>query len=572
MAPERIVIDPITRIEGHLRMELEADGGKISKAWACSTQFRGMERILQGHDPRDAWAITQRICGVCTGIHAIASVRAVEDALKYPVPKMAELIRSLVTGIGTVQDHVIHFYHLHALDWVDVTSALKADPEKTARLAASLSPWPNNSAARFREVQQKMAKSVAGGQLSIFTNGYWGHPAYRLPPEANLMALSHYLEALEWQRDIIKLQTIFGGKNPHPNFLVGGMACAINLDNQLTVNDVALAQIEGMIGRARRFAEEVYYPDVVAIAGFYKDYADIGVSSPNLMAMGPSGYSCSGTPAGEPAAGLLLDGDYDRVVPFDQLKIAEFIASSWYTYAEGDKAGRHPWQGETSPRYTGPTPPYKQLSDGQKYTWCKAPRYDGRPVQVGPNARLMLAVARKHQATVELVTGAVRKLGLAKEQLNSTLGRTLCRCLETVQVAGQLEQWFAALREGIGQGDTKTFNPELWEPGSWPRTAQGVGFAEAARGTLSHWVQIENGRIRRYECIVPSTWNSSGRDPDGRLGPYEEALAGSGRHPLLDPKRPLEVLRTIHSFDPCISCAVHLYDATGLPLKEVRAV
>ncbi len=571
MSPERIVIDPITRIEGHLRIELETEGGKISRAWACSTQFRGIEKILQGHDPRDAWAITQRICGVCTGIHAIASVRAVEDALKYPVPKAAELIRNLVTGIGTVQDHVIHFYHLHALDWVDVTSALKADPEKTARLAASISTWPNNSASRFREVQQKVGTSIAGGQLSIFTNGYWGHPAYRLPPEANLMAVSHYLEALEWQRDIIKLQTIFGGKNPHPNFLVGGMACAINMDNQLTINEVSLQQIEGMLRRARRFVEEVYYPDLMAIAGFYKEYADIGISSPTLMAVGESGYSCSGTPS-ESGAGVLVDGAYDRVVPFDHLKIAEYITSAWYSYPDGDKAGRHPWQGETNPRYSGPTPPYKQLSDGQKYTWSKAPRYDGRPVQVGPNARLMVAFARNHQPTVALVSKALQTLGLKKEQLNSTLGRTLCRCLETVQVAGHLEQWFAGLREAINQGDTKTFNPGKWDPGTWPRSAQGVGFAEAARGTLSHWVQIENGRISRYECIVPSTWNSSGRDQDGKQGPYEEALAGSGNHPLLDPKRPLEVLRTIHSFDPCISCAVHLFDATGCLLKEVKGV
>lgn len=572
MAAERIVIDPITRIEGHLRIELETDNGRISNAWACATQFRGIERILQGHDPRDAWAITQRICGVCTGIHAIASVRAVEDALKYPVPKAAELIRSLVTGMGTIQDHVIHFYHLHALDWVDVTSALKADPEKTARLAASISPWPNNSATRFREVRDKIAKSVAGGQLSIFSNGYWGHPDYRLPPEANLMAVSHYLEALEWQRDVIKLQTIFAGKNPHPNFLVGGMACSINLDNQITINEVSLAQIDGMIRRAGRFVEEVYYPDVVAIAGFYKDYADIGASSPSLMAIGQSGYSCAGAPSGEPAAGLLLDGDYDRPVNFDHLKIAEFISSSWYTYAEGDKAGRHPWQGEANPHYTGPTPPFRQLSDGQKYTWCKAPRYDGRPVQVGPNARLMLAVARNHGDTVTLVNKALQELGLTKKQLDSTLGRTLCRCLETVQVSGRLVDWFDELRETIRQGDTTTFNQEKWEPGSWPGTAQGVGFAEAARGTLSHWVQIENGRISRYECVVPSTWNSSGRDQDGRMGPYEEALAGGGKHPLFDAKRPLEVLRTIHSFDPCISCAVQLFDATGLPLKEVRAV
>jgi len=290
------------------------------------------------------------------------------------------------------------------------------------------------------------------------------------------------------------------------------------------------------------------------------------------MAVGQSGYSCAGVPSGEPAAGLLLDGDYDRPVNFDHLKIAEYISSSWYTYAEGDKVGRHPWQGETNPHYTGPTPPFRQLSDGQKYTWCKAPRYDGRPVQVGPNARLMLAVARNHGDTVTLVTRALQDLGLTKKQLNSTLGRTLCRCLETIQVSGRLVDWFEELREAIRQGNSKTFNPEQWEPGSWPKTAQGVGFAEAARGTLSHWVQIENGRVSRYECVVPSTWNSSGRDQDGRMGPYEEALAGGGKHPLVDAKRPLEVLRTIHSFDPCISCAVHLFDATGLPLKEVRAV
>ena len=572
MAPERIVIDPITRIEGHLRIELEAAGGKISKAWACSTQFRGIEKILQGHDPRDAWAITQRICGVCTGIHAIASIRAVEDALNYPIPHTAELIRSLVVGMGTVQDHVIHFYHLHALDWVDVPSALKADPEKTARLAASISPWPNNSATRFREVQQKIGKSISGGQLSIFTNGYWGHPAYHLPPEANLMAVSHYLEALEWQRDVIKLQTIFGGKNPHPNFLVGGMACAINLDNQITLNEVTLAQIEGMIQRARRFVEEVYYPDVMAIAGFYKEYATIGRSTPNLLAVGESGYSCSGIPAGTPAAGLLLDGDYSKVLPFDHLKIAEFVTSSWYTYREGDKGGRHPWQGETNPHYTGPALPYKQLSDGQKYTWTKAPRYDGRPVQVGPNARLMVAFAQKHQPTVELAGKALQTLGLEGKHLNSTLGRTLCRCLESVLVSRRLNEQFAELREAIRQGNTKTFNPDRWEPGSWPKSAQGVGFAEAARGTLSHWVQIENGKISRYECVVPSTWNSSGRDSEGKQGPYEEALAGSGDHPLADAKRPLEVLRTVHSFDPCQSCAVHLFDATGHPLEEVKVV
>jgi len=570
MATQRIVIDPITRIEGHLRIELEADGGRITNAWASATQFRGIETILHGRDPRDAWALAQRICGVCTGIHAIASIRAVEDAVKYPIPRSAELIRNLVTGMGTIQDHVMHFYHLHALDWVDVKSALAADPQATSRLAAAVSPWPNNSATWFREVQQRVAKFASGGQLGIFAGGYWGHPAYRLPPEANLLALAHYLEALQWQREIIRLHAIFGGKNPHPNFLVGGMACSINLDNQLTINDVRLDELKGMVAQAKRFVDQVYYPDVMAIAGFYKDYAAIGAASPTLMALGESGYSCSGPPQGGVIkAGVLLDGNYGSLQAFDPMKISEFVTSAWYSYPEGDKAGRHPWKGDTIPHYTGPHPPYRYLSDKEKYTWVKAPRYDGRPVQVGPNARIMVALAQGHKETMQLAGEALGKLGAGTGALNSTLGRTLCRALETVLVARRMEEWFDGLLEQIRGGDWTTFNPDKWDPKRWPKSAQGVGFAEAARGTLSHWVEIDNGRITRYQCVVPSTWNSSGRDADGQMGPFEHSLAAGGRHPLQDPARPLEVLRTIHSFDPCQSCAVHLVDPSGRGVAEV---
>ena len=570
MATQRVVIDPITRIEGHLRIELETDGGRITNAWASATQFRGIETILQGRDPRDAWALAQRICGVCTGVHAIASIRAVEDALKYPVPRSAELIRNLVNGMGMVQDHVMHFYHLHALDWVDVKSALAADPQATARLASAVSPWPNNSATWFREVQERVAKSVSGGQLGIFAGGYWGHPAYRLPPEANLLAVAHYLEALKWQREIIRLHAIFGGKNPHPNFLVGGMACAINLDNNITINAVRMDELKGLITQARRFVDEVYYPDVMAIAGFYKDYATIGASSPTLLSLGECGFSCAGPPQGGSApVGVLLDGNFRDLQPFDPKKIGEFVTSSWYAYPEGDRGSRHPWEGETVPRYTGARPPYQLLSDKEKYTWVKAPRYDGRPVQVGPNARLLVACAQGQGETVRMVDDALGKLGAGREALNSTLGRTLCRALESVIVARRMEEWYGSLQERIASGDIATFNPDKWEPGSWPKSAQGVGFMEAPRGTLSHWVQIENRRISRYQCVVPSTWNSSGRDAEGNLGPFEHALAAGGRHPLQDPQRPLELLRTIHSFDPCQSCAVHVVDRTGRSVVEV---
>jgi hydrogenase large subunit len=260
VARTKVVVDPITRIEGHLRIEVQAEGGRIADAWASSTQFRGIELVMQGRDPRDAWAFTQRICGVCTVVHAIASCRAVEDALDIRIPPNANTIRNLVHGMQTVQDHVIHFYHLHALDWVDVVSALSADPAETSAIAKSISPWPNNSATWFREVQERIRKFVDSGQLGIFSNGYWGHPAYKLPAPVNLLAVAHYLEALDWQRDVIRLHAIFGGKNPHPNFLVGGMASAINLEDTATINAERLSEIYGMIQRARRFVDEVYWP------------------------------------------------------------------------------------------------------------------------------------------------------------------------------------------------------------------------------------------------------------------------------------------------------------------------
>jgi Ni,Fe-hydrogenase I large subunit len=379
MARTRVVVDPITRIEGHLRIEAQAEDGRIADAWASSTQFRGIETIMQGRDPRDAWAFTQRICGVCTVVHAVASCRAVEDALDIRIPPNANLIRNLIHGMQFVQDHVIHFYHLHALDWVDVVSALDADPADTARIAASLSPWPNNSATYFLEVQNRLRTFVQGGQLGIFTNGYWGHPAYKLPAPVNLLAVAHYLEALDWQRDVVRLHTIFGGKNPHPNFLVGGMASAINLDDTATINAERLTDIHALIKRARRFVEEVYWIDLIAIAGFYKEWAAIGGGTPNYLAVGefPDGDVRDIDSLYFPR-GIILDNDLSQVHPYDQSKVEEFIHSSWYEYSGGDDVGLHPWEGETTPRYTGPEPPWEYLQDHDKYTWMKAPRYEGR--------------------------------------------------------------------------------------------------------------------------------------------------------------------------------------------------
>lgn len=571
MARTRVVVDPITRIEGHLRIEVQAEDGRIADAWASSTQFRGIEIVMQGRDPRDAWAFTQRICGVCTVVHAVASCRAVEDALDIRIPPNANIIRNLIHGMQFIQDHVIHFYHLHALDWVDVVSALKANPADTSRIARQISPWPNNSETYFAEVKKRLERFVASGQLGPFAHGYWGHPAYKLPPEVNLLAVAHYLEALDWQRDVIRVHTIFGGKNPHPNFLVGGMACAINLEDTATINTERLTDISQMISRARRFVEEVYWPDLLAIASFYKDWAAIGGGVGNYLAVGefPEADVRDLDSLYLPR-GIVLRKNLREVVPYDHNKVQEYISSSWYQYSAGDSVGLHPWEGETKPRYTGPRTPWTYLQDEKRYSWMKAPRYDGLPMEVGPLARVLVAYAAGHEDAREVVNETLARLHVGPEALFSTLGRTAARGIETVLLARRMERWYSELVERIGSGDTRTFNGEKWDPQTWPSSARGYGYLDAPRGALGHWVEIRDGKISRYQCVVPSTWNCSPRDPKGQRGPYEAALVD--HHPLLDPRRPIEILRTIHSFDPCMACGVHVLDATGSPIVEVRVV
>ncbi len=569
MAITKVVVDPITRIEGHLRIEAQVENGRILDAWSSITQFRGLEVIMEGRDPRDAWAFMQRICGVCTVVHAVASCRAVENALGIKIPPNANHIRNLVHGMQYIQDHVIHFYHLHALDWVDVVSALQADPAATSRIAKSISPWPNNSETWFAEVKDRVQRFVASGQLGIFTNGYWGHPAYKLPPEVNLLAVAHYLEALDWQRDVIRLHAIFGGKNPHPNFLVGGMASAINLDDTATINAFRLADIQGMIQRAQRFVEQVYWPDVLAVAGFYKDWAAIGGGSDNYLACGefPEGDIDDASTLYMPG-GVILGRNLERVHPFDQSLITEHISSSWYEYSGGDGAGLHPYEGETNVRYTGPAAPWTFLQDETKYSYNKSPRYDGRPMEVGPLSRMLVGYASGHADTREILTEALTRLEVGPGALYSTLGRVAARAAETVLIARRMNVWFDQLVTRIRSGDTSTFTRDNWEPRSWPASARGFGWLDAPRGFLGHWVNIENGKVAKYQCVVPSTWNCAPREPDGTTGAYESCLKAN--HPLANPAQPLELLRTIHSFDPCMSCAVHVLDATGAPVVEVK--
>ncbi len=561
----RIVVDPITRIEGHLRIEAEIEGGFIKDAWSSATMFRGIEKILRGRDPRDAWFWTQRFCGVCTTVHSIASVRAVEDALKIKIPPNAQLIRNIIMGIQNVQDHVIHFYHLHALDWVDITSGLKADPTKTAALAASLSDWPNNSATYFKAIQDKVKAFVASGRLGPFANAYWGHPAYKLPPEANLMATAHYLEALEWQKDVIKIHAILGSKNPHPqSFLVGGMSIPIDPDSQNALNADKLFEIKRLLKKAQDFVEKVYIPDLLAVASFYKEWAGIGGGLGNYMSFGefPDANGNLWFPAG-----ALLNRDLSKVIKVDQGKIAEYVDHSWFDNSAGAGKGLHPFEGETEVRYTGPKPPYKNLDTNAKYSFVKSPRYEEKAMEVGPLARILVAYASGHKETKAVVDLVLGKLEVGAPALFSTLGRTAARGIDALLIAQQTPKWLDELIGNIAKGDYRIHNNESWDPSTWPAEAKGYGFHEAPRGALGHWIKIKDKKIFNYQAVVPSTWNASPRDAKGQRGAYEAALVGT---PVADPNKPLEILRTIHSFDPCLACAVHVMDINGNEVVKVK--
>ena len=578
MSAQTIVVDPVTRIEGHLRIEAQFDGSVITQASSSGTMVRGIEIILQGRDPRDAWAFAQRICGVCTLVHGIASVRAVEDALKYSIPANAQLIRNLMIGTQFVHDHVMHFYHLHALDWVDVVSALKADPKSTSTLAQSISGYARSSPGYFSDVQERVKKLVESGQLGIFSNAYWGHPGYALPPEANLMAVAHYLDALAWQRQVVHLQTIFGGKNPHPNVLVGGAPSAISVHGgagtgSTAVNVVGLQKVAEIIAQMREFVDEVYVPDTLAIGSFYKDWFKTGYGEGigNFMTYGDFPAAGSQDPKTFLVPrGAILNRDLSHIQEVDLTAdedIQEFVAHSWYDYSAGKDAGLHPYRGETRLNYSGPQPPYQHLDTAASYSWLKSPRWKGHAMEVGPLARVLMLYAGGHEPTRDLAHKTLAQLNLPLEALFSTMGRTAARALECKILADAMPQWFDALMANIKAGDVRTFNDKLWEPSTWPSHAQGVGFRVEPRGALAHWIVIDDGKISNYQAVVPSTWNAGPRDAAGVEGPYEAALKGQS---VQDPKQPLEILRTIHSFDPCLACAVHVVDPDGEELIRVR--
>ncbi|MEI8297264.1 MAG: nickel-dependent hydrogenase large subunit [Pseudomonadota bacterium] len=579
---KRVVVDPVTRIEGHLRVEVNLDKDNVIRnAVSTGTMWRGLEVILKGRDPRDAWAFTERICGVCTGTHALTSVRAVEDALGITIPENANTIRNIMQLALYTHDHLVHFYHLHALDWVDVVSALKADPKATAELAQKISSWPMASVGYYRDLQNRIKKFVESGQLGPFMNGYWGNPAYKLPPEANLMAVGHYLQALDFQKEIVKIHTIFGGKNPHPNWLVGGMPCAINVHDTGAVGAInmeRLNMVSSIIDQAIDFIDNVYIPDLLAIAGVYKGWLyGGGLSSQNVMSFGDipehaNDYSAKNLLM---PRGAIINGDLSKIHEIDLKdpeQIQESVDHSWYTYPEGTQA-LHPFDGITSPKFElgpkskGTKTNIEAIDEGAKYSWIKAPRWRGNAMEVGPLARYIIGYAQNNPEFKEPIEKVLKTLDVPVTALFSTLGRTAARGLECSWTAHKLKYFQEKLIANIKAGDSNTANTTKWDPSTWPKEARGVGFTEAPRGALGHWIVIKEGKIDNYQAVVPTTWNGSPRDSKGQIGAFEAALLNT---PVAKADQPLEILRTLHSFDPCLACSTHVMAPDGAEMTRVK--
>jgi len=565
---KRISIDPITRIEGHLRIDCEIENGVVTNAWSSGTMWRGMENIVKGSDPRDAWMIMQRICGVCTTVHAIMSVRAVEDALGAKVPVNAQYIRNMILSAHSMHDHIVHFYQLSAMDWVDITAALNADPDKAAEMLKGVSTWGLNSANEFRNVQNKIKSLVESGQLGIFANGYFGHPAMKLPPEVNLIAVAHYLQALECQRDCNRIVALLGGKTPHiQNLAIGGVANPINLDSQSVLNLERLMFVKSCIDRLNDFVTQVYRVDAAIIAAYYPEWLNLGKTSGNYLSV-PE-YPIDGDNSKFVLTGGYIENfDISTFRPITQQKdefvvkgIKESGKHAWYE----DDEPLEPWAGLTRPKYTG-------WQDEGKYSWVKAPSFYGKVVEVGPLAYLMCNLANENKDTLHHfnhIKGLYEKLSgntLSVDHLHSTLGRIIARTVHCCVLNNILEQQWKLLVDNIGTGDTVAYlKTDIPQTGEF----KGVGFGEVPRGMLSHWVVVKNGKIENYQAVVPSTWNAGPRNQNDEMGPYELSIIGT---PVADPTKPLEVVRTIHSFDPCMSCAVHVVNAENGEVTQVKVL
>ncbi len=565
---QRIVIDPITRIEGHLRIEVVVDDNNVvTQAYSGSTLWRGLETIVRNRDPRDAGFFMQRICGVCTFSHYKAGIIAVENALGIEPPLNAILTRTLMNNALFLHDHPVHFYQLHGLDFVDVVSALSADVRKASDEAFKFCDTPYACGAdKLKEVQDKVGAFVKKGALGPFANAYFGHPTYRLSPEQNLIALSHYLECLRIQRTAAQMMAIFGAKQPHPQSLtVGGVTCVMDI-----MDPARLGEYMSKFNEVADFVNRAYYPDLIMAAKAYGSepsvLGDIGVS--NLWTHKEFQYSKNEWLFD---SGIIMDGDISKVYDLDEDKITEEATHSWYK----NDAPLHPYDGEQEPNYTGLKDEKTMNAQGEmvdskvfdtqgKYTWIKAPRYGGKPLQVGPIANIAVNYAKGNKRVVSVVDKFLKDAGLPLSAVFSTLGRTACRMIEAKVVADNGLLAFNNLIANIKAGDTQTCAKYVIDNS---KEYKGRYIGHVPRGALSHWCRIENGVIKNWQAVVPSTWNATPIDKDGVKGAYEMCLVGLK---IADLKQPLEVIRKIHSYDPCIACAVHVMDTKGNELGKYK--
>lgn len=624
---KHVVVDPITRIEGHLRVEIQVDeaSGKVTDAISSGTAWRGLELVMNDRDPRDAWAYIQRICGVCTSSHALGCLRAVEDAFGITIPKNAHYIRNIIAACLGHQDHIIHFYHLHALDWVSPLEALKADPVATAALqntvlqtyrlpfrgpaAFDTDAYPHDfpiaSPDYYAAIKAKVQKIVDSGQLGIFSAQWWDHPDYQLlPPEVHLMAISHYLEMLDKQKDLVVPHVVFGGKNPHPHYVLGGMPCSISMeDGNAPINAARLAIVDRSINQARHMMNDYYLPDVLAIGHLYvqKGYTSGGgLAKKRVLAFGMfpeepfSGASngdffknllvrCNGV-VEDFASGVMNAKVYDFTEKdlTEADGVAESVEHGWYEYKGGDDKALHPWEGETTPHYTEPKEgtktEWKALNEQGKYSWLKTPKWRGKLCEVGPLARYIVLYTKAKQGLLGELTWAekmiVDQIDAVTKLLNvpveawlpSTVGRTAARALDAQLQAEVSKYFFDKLVANIKSGDTKVANTEKWEPSTWPKEAKGVGLYEAPRGALSHWAVIKDGKITNYQAVVPTTWNACPRDDAEGHGAYEMSMMDT---PVKVADKPLEIVKAVRSFDPCMACSTHLFNAKGEKIRVV---
>ena len=566
MTKKHLVVDPITRIEGHLRIEAIIDENNvITDAYSSSTMFRGIEEILKGRDPRDCGLLAMRICGVCTGTHYQRSIEAVENAFSVTIPKNARLVRNLIQGALYLHDHVVHFYHLHALDWVDITKALEADPKKTV---AEAQKWAGLSGQRawnasedvYIQVKDRVQKYIKQGRLGIFGNAYWGSEGFKLTPEQNLIGLSHYLDALELQRDLAKMMAIFGGKNPHPqSFVVGGVTCVQDIKNPARI-----AEFKQLLKRGRKFIKEAYLPDVYMAGTMYGEEALNGTGGGLGNYMSYGGFNLDDLPFYKSKklfpAGIVKNKDLSKVYEVDEAKITEDVTHAWYK----GNTNLHPFDGVTEPNYTGfgkKENNIAYLDTQNKYSWIKSPLYNDERMEVGPLARMIVGFASNDELIKKYVTNFLTNANLPATVLFSTVGRTAARAIESELMADVMMDWVDELALNAANGDLSTWTE--FDFNTVAKDAKGIGLEEAPRGALGHWVKIKDGKVVNYQTVVPSTWNAAPRDYKGRMGAYEAALIGTK---VANVEQPLEILRTIHSFDPCIACAVHLIDTNGKEL------